>query len=47
MATDKKENRKYVFTVEGETEKWYFDWLEDQINACETSKYTVSIAPKV
>ena len=24
---------KYIFTVEGETEKWYLKWLEQQINA--------------
>ncbi len=47
MATEKKENRKYVFTVEGETEQWYFEWLQKQINACEESKFTVSILPKV
>lgn len=47
MATDRKENRRYVFTVEGETEQWYFDWLQEQINACDESKYTVSIVPKV
>lgn len=47
MTTDRKENRRYVFTVEGETEQWYFDWLEDQINACDDSKYTVSIVTKV
>ena len=47
MAIDKKENRKYVFTVEGETEQWYFKWLQNQINACDASKYTVKIDPKV
>jgi len=47
MATDRKENRRYVFTVEGETEQWYFDWLQEQINACDESKYTVSLVPKV
>lgn len=47
MATEKKENRRYVFTVEGETEKWYFEWLQEQINACVESKYTVSIVTKV
>lgn len=47
MANNRKENRRYVFTVEGETEQWYFDWLEDQINACDDSKYTVSIVAKV
>lgn len=47
MATDKKENRRHVFTVEGETEQWYLEWLQEQINACDKSKYTVSIVPKV
>ncbi len=47
MANNRKENRRYVFTVEGETEQWYFDWLEEQINACDESKYTVSIVAKV
>lgn len=47
MANNRKENRRYVFTVEGETEQWYFDWLEEQINACDDSKYTVSIVAKV
>jgi hypothetical protein len=31
MATMKK-TRKYYFTVEGETEQWYFEWLQKQIN---------------
>ena len=47
MATEKKENRRYVFTVEGETERWYFEWLQEQINTCDESKFTVSIVPKV
>lgn len=34
-----KENRKYYFTVEGETEKWYLQWLQDTVNAEPTSKY--------
>jgi len=29
---NRKITRKYYFTVEGETELWYFDWLEQQIN---------------
>ena len=28
----RKRTYKYYFTVEGETELWYFDWLEKQIN---------------
>ncbi len=47
MATEKKENRRYVFTVEGETEQWYFEWLQEQINNCAESKFTVSIVAKV
>lgn len=29
------ETKKFVLTVEGETEMWYFLWLKDQINQCE------------
>ena len=47
MKTERKEIRKFAFTVEGETEKWYFEWLQDAINACEESKYKVSIVAKV
>ena len=38
---------KYVLTVEGETEKWYFDWLSQIINACDTISDTVSIKATV
>lgn len=31
--------RKYVFTVEGETEQWYLNWLKDQINAYPERSY--------
>lgn len=41
------ETIKYVLTVEGETEKWYFLWLGEQINKVESRKYNVSIKPKV
>ncbi len=44
---ERKERRKYTFTVEGETEQWYLYWLRDQINSKEESKYEVSIVPKV
>lgn len=47
MAIEKKENRRYVFTVEGETEQWYFEWLQKQINACDESEFKVSIVTKV
>ena len=29
---NRKITRKYYFSVDGETEQWYFDWLETQIN---------------
>lgn len=45
--TEKREIRKYTFTVEGETEKWYFQWLQKSINAIPESKYTVVIDAKV
>ena len=42
-----KNNKKYYLTVEGETEKWYFEWLMNQINACPNSEYKVSIEAKI
>ena len=44
---DRKETKKYIFTVEGETEQWYLYWLRDQINACEKATYNVSIVASV
>ncbi len=44
---ERKETRKYTFTVEGETEKWYLLWLQNQIRAYENSKYNVVIDAKV
>ena len=29
----RKETKKYYFSVEGETEKWYLDWLQKTINS--------------
>ena len=29
----RKETKKYYFSVEGETEKWYLEWLENTINS--------------
>jgi len=42
-----KTNKIYYFSVEGETEKWYLDWLEDEINCLENIKYKVKIDAKV
>ena len=43
----RKENRTYYFSVEGETEKWYLDWLQDAINANPAVKYTVKLDSKI
>lgn len=43
----RKTNVRYHFTVEGETEKWYLEWLRDQINADERARVNVSCSPKV
>jgi len=37
----RKKNNTYYFSVEGETEKWYFEWLQRTINANSESLYTV------
>ena len=37
----RKETKKYYFTVEGETEKWYFEWLQRVINSAPSALYTV------
>lgn len=38
-----KPTKKYYFTVEGETEQWYLQWLQKQINDSEASQYKVSL----
>ncbi len=44
---ERKEMRKYWFTVEGENEKWYLNWLEKTINKNINSKYYVVIVSTV
>lgn len=39
----RKENIKYFFSVEGDTEKWYLEWLCEQISACSGAEYTASV----
>ncbi len=41
---ERKQGKKYYFTVEGETEQWYLQWLRDQINRDEGAKLRVSIS---
>ena len=43
----RKQTLTYYFSVEGETEKWYLDWLQDQINAASEAKYKVKIKAEV
>ena len=47
MNDEKLYTKKFVFTVEGETEQWYLEWLRDQINQCESRKYNVAVDAKV
>lgn len=44
---DRKYTKKYVFTVEGETEQWYLYWLRDQINGCAHAAYHIQIIAPV
>ncbi len=45
--TERLETRKYTFTVEGETESWYFEWLQKQINNSPERIVNVSIQAQV
>lgn len=47
MNDEKLYTKKFVFTVEGETEQWYLEWLRDQINKCEGRRYNVAVDAKV
>ena len=39
---NRKITRKYYFSLEGETEQWYFQWLAKQINSEPNATYQVS-----
>ena len=43
----RKINKKYFFSVEGETEKWYLQWLQQLINSCDSSTRTVTLDAQV
>lgn len=43
----KRPAKKYYFSVEGETEKWYFEWLKNTINSSIQSKYNISLDCKI
>lgn len=44
---ERMENLKYTFSVEGDTERWYLEWLQNQINGCGERKHNVSLQGKV
>lgn len=41
--TERKSNKKYYFSVKGETEYWYLKWLQDLVNETEEAAYKISI----
>lgn len=45
--SERKANKKYYFSVEGETEQWYLEWLASQINSSDQSKFSVSFDVKI
>lgn len=45
--SNRKESRKYFFSVEGETEAWYLENLRNLINTCGNNKFQVSFNCKV
>lgn len=42
----KKETKKYYFSVEGETEQWYLQWLQKTVNESKTA-YSVKFDSKI
>lgn len=43
----RKITKTYYFSVEGETEKWYLEWLEEYINSLEQSQCKVKFDSKI
>ena len=43
----RKENRTYYFSVEGDTEQWYLEWLQRAINAAPEAACTVKLDCKI
>lgn len=43
----RKENHTYYFSVEGDTEKWYLDWLQKTINNTPEAKFKVKLDSKI
>lgn len=47
MMNKRKITKQYTFTVEGNTEKWYFDWLNECLKAETDLKCNVKVISKV
>lgn len=43
----RKITKKYYFSVEGDTEKWYLDWLKSIINKSDTATSKVDFDIKI
>lgn len=39
----RKESNVFFFSVEGSTEKWYLDWLQQKINSDPTVTHTIKL----
>ena len=39
----RKETKKFFLTVAGETEKWYFEWLQQTLNSSPTACFNVKL----
>lgn len=44
---NKKKSKRYYFSVEGQTEQWYLQWLKNLIDNTEKSAINVSFNCKV
>ena len=42
-----RESKKFYFSVEGNTEEWYLEWLQDCINDSNDALYKVKFEKKV
>lgn len=43
----RRESIKFYFSVEGDTEKWYLEWLSKAINESPDAKYNISLDCKI
>ena len=44
---ERKPKQKYFFSVEGETEQWYLEWLKAEINKNDAAAYEVLFDIKI